>query len=319
MSESRGLPLTTVAIPTYNGGARVLEVIEALLRQDAAVESFELVVVDNNSTDGTADIIRNHMLWAELNRSGVQARIVVEPRQGLAFARICAVQAARGRYVCFLDDDNVPDPHYVRCGTSVLESDERIGILISRLRPRYAVPLTKAMARREHLFAINQGLGEQRIDFGASATIAPTIGGGMWVRRAAFLEHVPWQTPNDMLPDRIGNKLVSGNDIEIGLLIGRAGYRRVYCPELGLEHRISVGRLNSRYFLRLIEGIVRSEITLRHRYGIRKHTLRSTLAAAGGLSIAVVALPSLLLRHDGVRESLYVLASRWATLKGPFQ
>jgi glycosyltransferase involved in cell wall biosynthesis len=312
------LPATTIAIPTFNGGGRVLEVLEALAKQDASSESFEVVVVDNNSTDGTADRVRKDRSWEALGQRNVTRRVVSETRQGLTFARICGVAAARGRYVCFLDDDTVPDVSYVRHGTAALDAEPNVGALVSRLRPRYARGITPAMHRREHLFAINRNMGDNRVDFGATPTIAPTIGGGLWVRRSAFLSVVPWETPDVMLPDRIGNKLVSGNDIEIGFLLGRAGYRRIYCPELGLEHRIPAGRMSTRYFARLIEGIVRSEITLRDRYGIRRYTFRSRADAVGRLGSALVALPVLLARPDGLRESIFVLASRWAALRGPF-
>ena len=317
--EEAAAPATTVAIPTYNGGARVLEVLDALALQEADPDTFEVVVVDNNSTDGTADRVRGHSAWKALEQRGIACRVVSETRQGLTFARICGVQAARGRYVCFLDDDTVPDASYVRNGTAALDADPGIGILVSRLRPRYSAPIAPAMERREHLFAINRALGDHRIDFGATPTMAPTLGGGLWLRRSAFLDTVPWQTPDTMLPDRIGSKLVSGNDIEIGFLLGRAGYQRIYCPELRLEHRIPAGRLTTKYFVRLIDGIVRSKITLDHRYGVQKYTLRSRVVAAGSLSSALVSLPALLARRDGIREGLFVLASRWARLRGPFK
>jgi glycosyltransferase involved in cell wall biosynthesis len=316
--ESTESLATTIAIPTYNGRNRVVEVLEALAKQDASSNSFEVVVVDNNSTDGTPDTVRNHPSWGALQRRAVRCQIVSETRQGLTFGRICGVQAARGRYVCFLDDDTVPDESYVRSGAAAFADDPKIGLLVSRLRPRYAAPITPAMERREHLFAINRRLGDQRIDFGAIPTMAPTLGGGLWVRRSAFLSVVPWATPGAMLPDRIGNRLVSGNDIEIGFLLGRAGYRRLYCPELSLEHRIPAGRLQTRYFARLISGIVRSTITLDHRYGIRRYTTKDRVAAAARLGSAIVASPVLLTREDGFRECLFVFASRWATLRGPF-
>jgi GT2 family glycosyltransferase len=319
MMESVGLPTATIAIPTYNGAARIIDVLGALALQDARSDTFEVVVVDNNSTDGTSERVQSDPSWEALAERGIERRIVPERRQGLAFGRICGVQSARGKYVCFLDDDTVPSVSYVQSGIAALDADPSVGILVSRLSPRYERSVTPAIAKREHLLAINQRQGAHRIDFGAEPTIAPTIGGGLWVRRSAFLSCIPWETPTAMLPDRIGDKLVSGNDIEIGFLFGQAGYKRVYCPELALEHRIPAGRLRTRYFARLIDGIVRSELTLRDRYGIAEYTFASRLKAVGRLGSALVALPALLARPDGLRESVFVLASRVAGVRGPFR
>jgi glycosyltransferase involved in cell wall biosynthesis len=314
-----GLPAATIAIPTYNGAARIIDVLGALALQDARADTFEVVVIDNNSTDGTSERVQSDPSWEALRQRGVERRIVSEKRQGLAFGRIRGVQSARGKYVCFLDDDTVPNASYVRNGVAALDADSSIGILVSRLSPRYERNLTAAFAKREHLLAINQRHGNERIDFGAEPTMAPTIGGGLWVVRSAFLSCVPWETPSTMLPDRIGNRLVSGNDIEIGFLFGRAGYRRVYCPELGLEHRIPANRLRTRYFARLIDGIVRSHLTLDDRYGVTEYTFGSRLKAVGRLSSALIALPALLAQPDGLRESIFVLASRVAWVRGPFR
>lgn len=312
-------PSTTVVIPTYNGARRVGQVLDALLLQDARPASFEVIVVDNNSNDGTSDIVEHHESTQNLRDRGTPCRVVQEPQQGLSFARICGITQARGRYVCFLDDDTLPDRGYVRTGTETFDADDAIGLLVSRLRPRYESKVPPSIARREHLFAINRKMGDAVVDFGAVASLAPTLGGGLWVRRSAFLSAVPWNKPELLLRDRVGNKLISGNDIEIGYLIGRAGFRRLYRPDLGLEHCIEERRLNVRYFARLIQGIVRSELTLKERYEHSRYTPWSRLRAAARFGAAAAATPVVLLREDGLRESLFVLASHWAHVQGPYK
>jgi glycosyltransferase involved in cell wall biosynthesis len=309
----------TVVIPTYNGASRVGDVLEGLAGQDAEAGSFEVVVIDNNSTDGTAAFVERHPAVLQLAARGIGCRVVLETRQGLAFARIRGVQSANAGYVCFLDDDTVPDASYIREGIGALDADAGIGLLVSRVRPRYDAAVPPSIARREHLFAINERLGNRRLDFGATPTMAPTLGAGLWVRRTAFLSTTPWETPGRMLPDRIGNTLVSGNDIEIGYLIGRGGFKRVYVPGLGLEHRIPARRLKAAYVVRLIEGIVRSAMTLDERYTAGDYTVGQRIGAAASLAAAIAATPVLLCRRDGLRESLFVLASRWARLRGPFR
>jgi hypothetical protein len=161
-------------------------------------------------------------------------------------------------------------------------------------------------------------MGDTPVEWEATATMAPTLGAGMWVRRTAFLATVPWSTPDVMLSDRKGSSLACGGDIEIGFLLGQAGFKRVYCPQLILRHIISPSRLTTQYFCRLIIGIVRSTLTLDAKYIGKQHGPLNRLASFASLMLAFLASPLLLFRPDGFRELLFVLAARWAKLLGPY-
>jgi glycosyltransferase involved in cell wall biosynthesis len=300
-------------IPTRNGAARVPQVLEALLA-DAGATPCEVVVVDNGSTDGTAEAVDAHPATARLRAAGVDVRVVPEPRAGLTFARSAGVEAARAEAVCFLDDDNLPEPGYLACGAAAM-ADPGVGVLTSRVYPEYLAPPPAAVERREHLLAINHRLGDEVVDWGPGATPVPTLGAGMWVRRSAFLAAAGAQ----VLSDRTGGTLASGGDIEIGVALGRAGFRRLYLPALRLRHLIPPGRLETRYFCRLIYGIVRSRMAVEAVYEGRWTRPRDRAAAVARVAGAVAALPALLVRRDGPREALFVLVSRWAELRGPLR
>ena len=93
--------------------------------------------------------------------------------------------------------------------------------------------------------------------------------------------------PDLLLSDRVGTQTMCGGDIELGLLVGKAGYDRVYDPKLRLHHYIPESRLQTRYFCRLITGIVRSELTLQRKYGIARNRLD---AVEKGLGVSEQAL-----------------------------
>ncbi|MCP3141589.1 glycosyltransferase [Pyxidicoccus xibeiensis] len=310
-------PGVTLVIPTYNGARRIEDPLRALLAQDARPESFDVVVVDNNSKDGTAQVVEASPSAAGLRQRGVDVRVVHEARQGLLFARLRCIHEARRDIVCFLDDDNVPEANFVTDGLALFE-DSKVGVVVSRLYPRYEVPPPPSIGRREHLLAINHRMGDAVVDFGARPTLAPTIGAGLWLRRAAFLESVPWQTPEQLMPGRLGTRLLSGEDIEFGYLLGKAGHERRYGPTLKVWHIIPRSRFETRYFLRLIVGVVRSEQTLEARYLGRRFQGVARLKAWARLVGAGMATPALALRGDPVREVLFVLASRWAQVQGPY-
>src|ERR1043166_3899819 len=247
------LPRATVVIPTYNGAERITDVLKSLAEQDIAGDTFEIVVVDNASTDGTAGFVAAHPATRDLRDRGTDCRVVREERKGLTFARIRGIMEARADYVCFLDDDNRPDPRFVAEGLRAFE-ETRAGLLTSRVFPIYEAPPPPSVARREHLLAINHQLGSTVRDWGARGDLAPTLGAGMWVRRAHFLSAIPCDEPWRLLCDRVGDDLTSGGDIEIGVLMGRAGHRRVYWPALVVQHVIPASRIQRAYFTRLKIG-----------------------------------------------------------------
>ena len=308
----------SVVIPTFNGAARLPRVLAALVAQTAPPGSFEVVIVDNASTDTTSAVAREDLTVAQLNARGVEVRVIPEFRQGLTYARIAGIATARSDAVCFLDDDNLPDSDYLEHGIAAF-ADESLGMAISRVRPRWETAPPPSVTRRLHLLAINDFyVGDEPVDYGAAATPAPTIGAGLWVRRSAFLKAVPWEHPEMLMPDRVGQHLVSGGDIELGVLIGKAGYRRAYVPSLRLVHEIPSRRIETAYLRRLIEGIVRSELTVREKYSGAKFGPHDQMIAAVQLCKAICAIPWLM-KLGGRREIAFVMADRWARLKGPMR
>jgi glycosyltransferase involved in cell wall biosynthesis len=311
-------PQVTIAIPTHNGARRLPLVLGALAQQDAADNAFEVVVVDNNSNDDTARVVCDGAAAAALRSRGVECRLMREGRQGLAYARSCGVLGAHAPLVCFLDDDNVPSFDYVRNGIDAM-ADSDVGLLVSCVIPQWEVTPPASIARRSWLFAASSNLGDSPVDFGSHGSFAPTVGAGLWLRRDVFLAVVPWRHPEGVLSDRRGDELISGQDIEIGFMIGRAGYRRLYLPNLKLYHIIPASRLHASYVCRLIEGITRSEMTLKARYEGYSYTAGARLWVAARVLGAAVAAPAVILcRRDGLREALFILAMRWAQLKGPY-
>jgi len=95
----------SVVIPTYNRMDVLPEVLEALEAQTGA-PTFEVVVVDDGSSDGTAQYLNERHFE-------IPSRIVVQDNRGPAAARNRGVAEARGERVAFLGDDTVPDPGWL--------------------------------------------------------------------------------------------------------------------------------------------------------------------------------------------------------------
>ena len=102
----------SVVIPARNDAAALERCLRALERQTVA--PLEVVVVDNASTDATADVARRH-----------GARVVAEPRAGIPMAAAAGYDAARGDVVARLDADSVPPPDWVEKVSAALADPAR--------------------------------------------------------------------------------------------------------------------------------------------------------------------------------------------------
>ena len=118
------IPDTSVLIITWNAREALRECLEAIPAA-CAPRSFEIIVVVNGSTDGTAEMLREKF---------PDARVIGNARNlGVAPARNQALAAARGKVLVLLDDDTVPKPGALATLASVLEERPEVGIAGARL------------------------------------------------------------------------------------------------------------------------------------------------------------------------------------------
>lgn len=96
------MPSHSVIIPTYNRAGWLPGAVRSALEQ--TVDSLQVIVVDDGSTDDTPDVCR------DLERQDPRVRICRQSNAGLAAARNTGLQAAEGRWTAFLDDDDLLHP-----------------------------------------------------------------------------------------------------------------------------------------------------------------------------------------------------------------
>lgn len=90
------VPLVSVVVPAFEAAAYIGDAIESVIRQDWP--AVEIIVVDDGSTDGTADVARS---------LGNGVRVISQPNSGVSAARNAGIAAAAGAFVAFLDADDV--------------------------------------------------------------------------------------------------------------------------------------------------------------------------------------------------------------------
>lgn len=238
----------TVAICTYNGAKRVPAVLERL-RQQTNTESctWEILVIDNNSTDNTAQVVREYQ--ANWDKS-YPLKYTFEQQQGLAHARQRAITEAQGKYVGFLDDDNLAAPNWVAAAFAFGEANPQAGAYGSRIYPEYEVSPPANFERIAAFLALTDRGSSPRI-YAPQKKILPP-GAGLVIRKQVWLDNVPQQI---LLQGRVGDSMLAGEDLEALLYIQQAGWEIWYNSEMIVHHQITKNRLEKEYLLKLFRGI----------------------------------------------------------------
>jgi glycosyltransferase involved in cell wall biosynthesis len=112
--------LVSVVIPVFNGAATIAEAIESCLGQN--YPKIEIVVVDDGSTDATAEVLR---------RFGSAIRVVSQANKGLAAARNAGMREARGEFIAWLDADDIAFQERCAVQVQVLRGFEGVALVSS--------------------------------------------------------------------------------------------------------------------------------------------------------------------------------------------
>lgn len=116
-------PSVSVVMPAYNATRTIETSIYSVLRQ--SVRDFELIVVDDGSTDGTPDLVR------ELASMDSRVRLVSQQNAGPSSARNRGVQLAKAEIVAFLDSDDEWSNDHLERHVPVLAADPELGVSFS--------------------------------------------------------------------------------------------------------------------------------------------------------------------------------------------
>ncbi|USR91427.1 hormogonium polysaccharide biosynthesis glycosyltransferase HpsE [Phormidium yuhuli AB48] len=285
----------TVAICTYNGEQRVLQVLDALARQQGTEGiSWEVLVVDNNSGDRTAEVVQAYD-WASRGPRNSRLRWLLEPRQGTAYARRRAMEeAASEDWVGFLDDDNLPGETWVKeafqFGCDRPEIGAYGGIIHGKLD---APPPEYFNAIKLRLAVYNRGDRPFCYARSAKPRIVPAAPGSV-IRKQAWRDCIPERL---LLQgrDEAGQTYVGAcEDLETLFYIQNSDWQIWHNPNMEIWHHLPPSRLERDYLLKISRTA-----------GLSNHALR--IARLGN---KVRLLMPLYLLSDGLKLVSYYLKYR---------
>ncbi|MFE4105684.1 hormogonium polysaccharide biosynthesis glycosyltransferase HpsE [Almyronema epifaneia] len=239
----------TVAIRAYNSATCLPEILRRLKQQqNTSALRWEVIVVDNNSTDSTPAIVQ---AFQENWPPAFPLRYFVEKKQGATFARWRAIQEASGRLIGFLDDDNLPGDRWVAAVFEFGQAYPQAGAYGSRIVGKFESVPPPHFERIQSFLAIKER-GDQPNQYRPQVLSLPA-GAGLVVRKQVWLDCVP-QTQK--LQGPISQSLAAkGEDFEALLYIAQAGWEIWYNPNMQIEHWISSQRLERQYLISLIWAV----------------------------------------------------------------
>mgnify|MGYP003384103018 FL=1 len=232
----------TIAICSYNRSERLPGLVKALRSLSCPVP-FEILIIDNNSTDQTQAVVA-HLA----DEGGPLVRTVIEREQGIPFARNRAIaESLSSTFLLFIDDDELPSEQMLERAIYALDNEgaECVGGKIGINFSEYKRPGWLTDDLLPFFGKIDYGPDPFWIDDASTP-----IWSGIVAYRTSLFSNNP-ELRFDYRYNRKGNGIGGGED---GILFNELLNRKTkirYQPEMAVEHFIEEWKLTRSYFLKL--------------------------------------------------------------------
>lgn len=260
----------SIVVCCHNSAARLSLTLQHLARQRVSDElPWEVVVVDNGSTDATAALALQW--WPET--ASAPLKVVSEAQLGQMHARIRGLRDAQYEVVSFVDDDNWVCEDWVRLVSEILNEHPDCGACGGLCEAAFDEPPPDWFSA----FARNYAVGEMAADAAeVTWTKGYLFGAGLTLRKAA------WEQLFDggcraQLTGRSGKLLTAGDDTEICQALRLAGWKLLYDPRLRLRHFMPTTRLRWDYLRRMRRAFGAASVDLDpYNFALRRNKLGIT-------------------------------------------
>lgn len=237
----------TVAIPTYNGAERLPLLLESLRSQTNTEHfSWAILVVDNNSTDNTAAVVRCYQAtWS----APFPLTYCFEGQQGAAFARQKAIELAQSELIGCIDDDNLPDLDWVANAYEFGKAHPQAGAYGGKIRGDFETSPPKNFEIIQGVLALRERGTEPNLYNPDILDLPPAA--AVVIRKSAWQSNVPTYP---LLGGRGNGSMMQGDDYEPLMYMHKAEWEIWYTPTLQTRHQIPKTRLERDYLIGLSWG-----------------------------------------------------------------
>ena len=241
----------SIIICSYNRASYISDALTSLYVQSSGLDNFEVIIVDNNSTDNTKEV---YAQWRQTNTNG-QFTFISETKQGASFARNTGAAIAKGEWVCFMDDDAVATPNYVENILKHIHHQPEVVGFGGRIIPKYIPSEPKWMS-----YYVSSLVGN--FDYASTACAFENgkypLESNMILKKSVYIQIGGF---NVNLPGVVGTLRIGGEGKELFYKIIALGHTIYYDPSICVHHVVEVKKLTSEYLYRVASGIGRGEKT----------------------------------------------------------
>ena len=252
----------TILICTYNGSSRLEPTLKAILKQENTDNiPWEVILVDNASTDNTSEIARTIMD----NNNNVRFTLVNESEPGRDNALRKGFDHAKYEYVCNVDDDTWICNNYVAIVWEIMIQHPEVAVCGGYGSGAFESEPPVWFKEFESALAI----GPQGKEAGYVSNERSYLYGACAVYRNSLWHLLQKSGFQFFLSGRKGNKLNSGEDFELCQAWKLAGYKLWYDPRINFQHFMPSGRLTWSYFRKIYRAFGRSDLITQQYFRIQ--------------------------------------------------
>ena len=256
----------SLVVATYNGAKKIPLMLQSLTEQTLDKELWNVVIVNNNSTDNTAEVVRGFMT----THPEIRIKLVDEPQQGLSFARNRGIDESDGEYIVIIDDDEIACPDLLAEYFNFLDTHPYVVAAGGKITPHYPTKRPKWLSRiTERPISGTLNLGDEIVLFPEGRYFG---GGNMCLRRTAIKYYGKFNTELG----RRGSKLLGGEEKELYMRYYSSGEDIFYLPKAEILHIIDESRLTKEYFKAVCYRIGQSERIRTLSLGQKEYNKRIT-------------------------------------------
>jgi glycosyltransferase involved in cell wall biosynthesis len=258
----------SVIIPTYNRAAILPMCLDSVVKQDYPQDKYEILVVDNGSTDNTKQTVKE----AIATYLSHQIRYIFEPELGLLSGRHRGALEAKGEILTFIDDDIEADIGWLQAIQESFE-DSSVQLVGGRNLPRYKVDPPEWL----DWFWLNHSYGRycvdlSLLDFGDQAREIDANyvwGLNFSIRKQALFDLGGFHP--DCIPRHLQHFQGDG-ETGVTQKANQYEYKAIYQPKALVFHQISRERMTHHYFDQryFYQGVCDSYSEIRQRHGLSK-------------------------------------------------
>lgn len=228
----------SIIIAAYNRAKLIPITIESFLNQTFPHDQYEILVVDNNSTDNTKEVIEEMI---RNNTSGVKMRYVFEKEQGVSYAENRGVTLAESDLVYITNDDVIADPNLLTELVKVFDLDPTIAVVSGKVLPKFEAEPPKWMLKHCYGYLLSLTPPGPETLIVSSKTLG-AYSNHYGVRKNVFIELGGFQ------PEITGAEWVGDGEWGFNLKLDKkGGYKSAYTASSVLYHMLPKHRLNQKY------------------------------------------------------------------------